>query len=143
MKVIVLVGLPGSGKSTWAEAQGITVISSDRVRQLLADDATNQRIHVEVFSTMRYLLKRRLQLGAAATIVDATNLLPVFRKPWIKIAQAFDAQIEAVYFDTPLEECLRRNAGRTRVVPAEAIIEMARKLRPPTKAEGFTRQRRP
>jgi predicted kinase len=135
MKVIVLVGLPGSGKSTWAEAQGITVISSDGVRQLLADDATNQRIHVEVFSTMRYLLKRRLQLGAAATIVDATNLLPVFRKPWIKIAQA--------YFDTPLEECLRRNAGRARVVPAEAIIEMAKKLRPPTKAEGFTRQRRP
>lgn len=139
MRVIVLVGLPGSGKSTWAAAQGITVLSSDAIRQLLADDAENQHIHGPVFGTMRYLLRRRLEVGAQATIVDATNLLPAHRKPWRKLAEQFGATVDAVYFDTPLEECQRRNAARARVVPAAAITEMAAKLRPPTVAEGFAR----
>jgi len=139
MRVLVLVGLPGSGKSTWAEAEGITVLSSDGVRQLLSDDVNNQRIHQEVFSTLRYLLKRRLQVGAAATIIDATNLLPAHRKPWITVAKSLGASVEAIYFDTPLEECQRRNAKRSRVVPPEAIAAMSAKLRPPSLREGFHR----
>ena len=107
MTVLVLVGLPGSGKSTWAAAQPITVLSSDTIRQLLAGDATNQQIHQEVFRTLRFLLRRRLELGAPATIIDATSLLPVHRKPFIKIAHSLGAHAEAVYFDTPLAECLR------------------------------------
>ena len=133
----MLVGLPGSGKSTWAESQGITVLSSDGIRELLVDDVTNQQIHGEVFGTMRYLLRRRLALGAVATIIDATNLVPAHRKPWIALARSFGAAAEAVYFDTPLEECLRRNGARRRVVPEEAIARMESKFRPPTAAEGF------
>lgn len=139
MRVIVLVGLPASGKSTWAEAQGITVLSSDAVRALLSDDETNQQIHDEVFATMRYLLRKRLRLRAPATVVDATNLLPVHRKPWIKLAKSLGAEVEAVYFDTPVEECQRRNASRARVVPAEVIAAMAARMQPPIKAEGFSR----
>lgn len=136
-RVIVLVGLPGSGKSTWAEAQGTASLSSDGVRLLLSDDMENQRIHGEVFATMRYLLRKRLDLGAAVTIVDATNLLPAHRKPWIRVARERGAEIEAVYFATPVEECLRRNAARARRVPDEVIREMAAKLSPPTLKEGF------
>ena len=139
MTVLVLVGLPGSGKSTWAAAQPITALSSDAIRQLLADDVTNQQIHHEVFRTLRFLLRRRLELGTPATIVDATNLLPLHRKPFIKLAHSLGAHAEAVYFDTPLEECLRRNATRSRAVPPEVITAMAAKLRPPTLAEGFTK----
>jgi predicted kinase len=139
MRVIVLVGLPGSGKSTWAEAQGITVLSSDGVRALLADDVANQQIHDDVFATMRYVLRKRLRLGARATILDATNLLPAHRRPWVKLAQSLGAAVEAVYFDTPVEECQRRNAARARVVPAEVIDAMAGKLRLPSKSEGFNR----
>lgn len=142
MTVLVLVGLPGSGKSTWAEAQGITVLSSDEIRQLLADDATDQQIHAQVFRTLRFLLRRRLELRAERTIVDATNLLPVHRKPWITLAASLGAEVEAIYFDTPLEECLRRNTRRARVVPANVITAMAAKLRPPTTAEGFVKVRR-
>ena len=139
MTVLVLVGLPGSGKSTWAAAQPITALSSDAIRQLLADDVTNQQIHHEVFRTLRFLLRRRLELGAPATIIDATSLLPVHRKPFIKLAHSLGAYAEAVYFDTPLEECLRRNATRSRAVPPEVITALAAKLRPPTLAEGFTK----
>lgn len=139
MRVIVLVGLPASGKSTWAEAQGTTVLSSDHVRELLSDDVTNQQIHGQVFGTMRYLLRKRLELAAPLTIIDATNLRPKHRKPWIKVAKSLGAEVEAMFFDTPLEECQRRNAARSRVVPAEVIVQMASNLRPPKTAEGFHR----
>lgn len=139
MRVIVMVGLPASGKSTWAETQGTTVLSSDHVRQLLSDDVTNQQIHGQVFTTMRYLLRKRLELAAPLTIIDATNLRPKHRKPWIKVARSMGAEVEAMFFDTPLEECLRRNAVRSRIVPAEAIFQMAATLRPPTADEGFHR----
>jgi predicted kinase len=140
-KVIVLVGLPGSGKSTWAAAQRETVLSSDAIRLLLSGDENNQSIHDRVFATMRFLLRQRLELGARVTILDATHLACAWRKPWLKLAERYGAAVEAVYFATPLEECLQRNRARTRVVPDAVIREMAAKLQVPSKAEGFVRVR--
>ena len=57
----------------------------------------------------------------------------------MKTAQLYDAEVEAVFFDTPIEICMERNAARHRIVPEEAIREMARKLRPPAFDEGFNR----
>ena len=94
-RVVLLVGLPGSGKSTWARDQGTAVLSSDDVRFLLSDDPTNQLIHGTVFATVRYLLRRRLELGRPVTYIDATNLTRQERRPYIKLAQWYDAAVEA------------------------------------------------
>lgn len=139
--VLVLVGLPASGKSTWARENGITAISSDALRELLADDATDQTIHREVFRHVRALLRTRIVIGRGCTAVDATNLTPKERKPYIEIARKLGARVEAVVFDTPLEECLKRNRGRARVVPEAAMHMMAAKLRRPSAGEGFARIR--
>jgi predicted kinase len=138
-RLIVLVGLPGSGKSHWASHQGPTVLSSDEIRRLLSDDPNNQSINGSVFATLRYLLRRRLELQAPVTYIDATNLTPKERRPYIVTAQMYGGTAEAVYFDTPPEECKRRNRGRDRVVPDEVIDSMAARLRVPTQDEGFTR----
>ena len=75
-RIVLLVGLPGSGKSTYLEKQGVTGLSSDAVRQLLADNATDQTIHARVFATLRHLLRHRLLIGRPVTYIDATHLTP-------------------------------------------------------------------
>jgi predicted kinase len=136
-RLVVLVGLPGSGKSSWAKRQNVAIISSDNVRFLLGDDENDQTIHADVFATARYILRRRLQLRRPLTILDATNLSRRERRPYIKTAQLYDCQVEAMFFDTPVEICKARNRGRERVVPDDIIDVMAGRLRTPTIDEGF------
>jgi predicted kinase len=138
-RIIVLVGLPGSGKSTWLEQRGITPLSSDFMRRLLADDITDQTIHARVFQSLRYLLRHRLAIGRPETYVDATHLTPEEREPYIQIARWYGCDAEALFFDVPLEVCLERNRARNRIVPEEAMRMMAAKLRPPRLDEGFAR----
>ena len=139
MRIVVLVGLPGSGKSTYLDQMAAAALSSDALRKLLADDETDQTIHDRVFQALRYLLRQRLALERPVTYIDATNLTPEERRPYIGIGKSYGCEVEAVYFDVPLEVCRERNARRHRVVPEDALAKMAAKLVPPSIAEGFDR----
>src|ERR1035438_6808512 len=139
MRIVVLVGLPGSGKSTYLEQLGVSGLASDAIRKLLADDETDQTIHVRVFQTLRYLLEQRLAIGRTVTYIDATNLTLEERAPYLAIGRAWGCGVEAVFFDVPLDVCQERNGRRARVVPGEALAKMAAKLAPPSVEEGFTR----
>ena len=138
-RIIVLVGLPGCGKTTFVERLRAPVLSSDHIRRLLADDENNQLIHNRVFATIRYLLRHRLAIGRPITYIDATHLTPSERRPYIILGQIYNCSVEALYFDVPVEVCKQRNRQRARVVPEEVIDRMAARLVPPSKKEGFSR----
>jgi predicted kinase len=92
-----------------------------------------------VFRALRFLLYQRIAIGRPVTYIDATNLTPGERRPYLRIGKLRKCGVEAVFFDVPLEVCRKRNGRRRRVVPDEAMVRMAAKLVPPTAAEGFTR----
>jgi predicted kinase len=137
MRVVVAVGLPGSGKSTWLEPYGARVLSSDAVREELTGDARDQSANARVFAMLRARLDERLRSGEELTYIDATNLVRRDRKPFLRMARQAGACVEAVWFDTPLAVCLERNAARERQVPAHVIELMAARLVPPSLEEGF------
>jgi len=137
--VVLAIGLPGSGKSSWFKRHSIHPLSSDLLRELLFDDAQEQRFQDLVFSNLRSMLKARLIARRPMNYVDATNLTPHDRHSWIKLAKDYGYDVQGVFFDVPLEVCLERHRRRGRVVPEDIMRKMAGKLKPPTFEEGFSK----
>ena len=137
--VVLAIGLPGSGKSSWFKRHNVVPLSSDMVRSLLFDDVREQRYQDLVFSNLRSMLKARLIAKRPMNYVDATNLTPQERQHWIKLAKDYNYEVHAVFFDVPLEVCVERHQRRDRVVPEDIMRRMAAKLKAPAFDEGFAK----
>lgn len=137
--VVLAIGLPGSGKTTWFRRRGVTPLSSDLLRNILFDDVEEQRYQGLVFSTLRSLLKARLIAHMPWNYVDATNLSSHERSQWIKMAKSFGYEVQAVFFDVPLDVCLERNSKRDRAVSEDVMRKMSERLKPPVFEEGFAK----
>ena len=137
--VVLAIGLPGSGKSSWFKRHNVVPLSSDMVRALLFDDVREQRFQDLVFSNLRSMLKARLIAKRPMNYVDATNLTPQERQHWIKLAKDYNYEVHAVFFDVPLEVCVERHQRRDRVVPEDIMRRMAAKLKAPAFEEGFAK----
>jgi predicted kinase len=138
VRLIITIGLPGSGKSTYLARLGVNAISSDEIRRLIADDPHDQTMNARIFSAVRHLIRQRIAAGRPVTYVDATHLTLWERNPYSVIARRYGCILEALFFEVPVEICIARNQARERVVPEEAIRKMAQQMIPPSKDEGFT-----
>jgi predicted kinase len=137
--VVLAIGLPGSGKSSWFKRHNVVPLSSDLIRSLLFDDVREQRFQDLVFSNLRSMLKARLIAKRPMNYVDATNLTPQERQHWIKLAKDYNYEVHAVFFDVPLDVCVERHQRRDRVVPEDIMRRMAAKLKAPAFDEGFAK----
>jgi predicted kinase len=141
-KIYILCGVPGSGKSTWARKQieeldgkGI-IISRDVIRfSMLGDDDAYFAHEDAVFDEFIKKIQEAINDQEHTSIfIDATHLNEKNRnKVLSRIWRMGDDVIIGVYFDVPLEECLRRNALRTgrALVPETVIKNMYESLTKP------------
>ena len=142
--VVVLIGAAGSGKSTLAgrlfEPQ--EVLSSDAFRAVIAGDERDQRATGAAFRAIERTLEHRLAAGLL-TVIDATDVKPADRRPWLAAAARHGIPAVAIVFDLPRATVLGQDAGRTRVVGADVIDRHLAALRrsldqDSLAAEGFT-----
>ena len=141
-KFIMLVGLPGSGKSYVAEKffAGSTVISSDAIREKMWGDANDQRDPVKVFNEMERQLIAALE-NDEDVVYDATNIHSRNRRALVrKILHNFpETECCCVVVTCSIKECKRRQNDRERKVPDEVIDRMARQFEVPFYNEGWGR----
>ena len=120
--LVLLIGASGSGKSTFASRHfdADAVVSSDRLRGLLAGDEADQQATEAAFGRLHAWLDTRLAAGALA-VVDATNVEWMRRSELVSFARHHGRPAIALALDVPLELCLARNASRQRTVRAAIV----------------------
>lgn len=120
MKAIVTVGLPASGKSTFAkqlEAQGFVRIERDIVRRELAGesfswDTWDVSREAEITEIVRGQMRDAAQAGRSIVVAD-TNLNEKHRASLLAFLEELGFEIEIVFFDVPLSVCEQRNLMRS------------------------------
>jgi predicted kinase len=128
--LVLLIGASGSGKSTFVSQHfdADAVVSSDRLRGLLAGDEADQQATAAAFGRLHAWLDSRLAAGDLA-VVDATNVEWMRRTELISLARHRGRPVIAIVLDVPLELCLARNASRQRTVRAAVIRRQHDELR--------------
>jgi predicted kinase len=127
-----LIGLPGSGKSTFAnilaEKVGGIVVSTDKIRGQLCGDEAVQGSWSEIEAEALRQIEAAVA-GQQPVIYDATNVNAEWRTAFFRLV----ARLEQIrwmgwYLELSIELCKQRNEGRDRQVPIEIIEAMAREL---------------
>jgi polynucleotide kinase-phosphatase len=144
MGLVVLIGVSGSGKSTFARThfKPTEVLSSDFCRGLVADDENDQSATPDAFDVLHYIVGTRLRRGLL-TVVDATNVQRAARASLITLAKSHDVLVDAIVLDVPESVAVERNAARPdrdfgRHVIARQHRDLQRSLSKLNK-EGFRR----
>src|SRR3954466_2699417 len=111
--LVVLVGVSGSGKSTFAAQRfgRFEVVSSDFCRGLVSDDENDQDASKDAFDVLGYIVGKRLERGLL-TVVDATNVQPASRRQLLALAKAHDVLPVAIVLDVPDGVAVARNSAR-------------------------------
>ena len=141
---IMLVGLPGSGKTTYAKEllsndPSYSYFSSDSIRKELYGDENIQGDASQVFSLMQNRAIQDLKNGLSVIIYDATNIKRKDRLGILNRVKSLkmDIQCECHIIWARLGTCIDRNNNRERVVPEEVIWRMAKQFQTPWYDEGW------
>jgi len=145
LKVYVLVGVSGAGKSTFIDSflkknPNVVVYSSDKLRAILGTSEEDQSVSGQVFSTIKYNLDRDLFQGKSV-MIDATSLNRKERKDYVVIGEKHNAEMVAYVFerdkDTIMKNQQKRKSSGGREVPEWVIDKMFSKYTRPSREERF------
>lgn len=138
--MIMLIGIPGSGKSYLAnmlsEFLGAVIHSADDLREELYGNVNDVSKNTELFDELHRRIRKDVKNGQSV-IVDATNIYNIHRKQFLHSIENIDCIKLSIYMMTPYEQCLKNNKSRKRIVPEDIIKNMWLNLEIPNKNEGF------
>jgi predicted kinase len=123
-KLIMTVGLPRSGKSTWAKKQNLPIVNPDSIRLAIHGQPFISEAESLVWTIAKYMVKSLFITGHNKVILDATNLTESRRQEW----EDDMWEIKYKYFNTSPEECKRRalNTDKAYLLPViDRMIESA------------------
>ena len=131
----MLIGFPGSGKSTYAKKlaeKGVIVVSSDELRE----DKMTQINDKKVFQKMRNIIKENLLLGKDV-VADATNVTASKRASFLNELYKIPCKKIAIWVKRDVNVCIEQNSNRENKVPNVAIYTSAKRFIEPSLDEGF------
>jgi len=130
-ELIILRGLPGSGKTTWAreylaDHPDAIRVNRDDLRAMLHGERPWSMVdEATTLAARDAVIAAALRCGRTV-VVDDTNLTRWHRQELTALAERHGASARLVVLDTPIAECIRRDALRPRPVGAARITELAR-----------------
>ena len=131
----IMVGVPASGKTRYAEEHRGVHISSDEIREDLLGDVNDQTQNGRVFNEFHTRVKEAL-LSGRSVYADATNISAKDRASY-REAMDIAWKTRAVVFAVPFNECVRRDTKRDRMVGEKVIRKIMRRFEMPFTEEGF------
>ena len=135
--LIMLVGVSGSGKTTFTEKKkDFLVFSSDKIRKECFGDECDQTHNQKVFEILHKGIKDALKAGNDC-IYDATNLNRKRRMTFLKSIQDIDCKKCCFVVATPFELCVERDKNRARSVGEKIIRRQISQFQLPLLEEGW------
>lgn len=126
MKLLMLKGLPGSGKSTHAKElarNGYVRVNKDDLRAMLNDGKWSKQNEKFVLLVRDAIIVHALEQGKSV-VVDDTNFAPKHRETFSALAKSYGATFETKFFDVDVEECIKRDLKRANSVGEKVIRQM-------------------
>ena len=129
-ELVILIGLPGAGKTTFHRERFAAThvhVSKDLWPNAPGREARQRRAIDEALA------------AGSSVVVDNTNPSAADRAALMELARARNARVIGYFFDVSTRAAVARNAGRSgrEKVPNVAIFTVAKRLQPPTIAEGY------
>lgn len=136
-KILMLKGLPASGKTTYAKtlvyAKKYKRINKDDLRAMLDDSEWSKSNEIFILHIRDMIIIEALE-DNQNVVVDDTNFAPKHEQTLRDIAKEFKASFEVKFFDTPVEECIARDLKRHNSVGSKVIMQMYNQYIQPTSA---------
>ena len=129
--VTMMSGLPGSGKDTWISKNrdDLPVVALDEIRRSLNIKPTENQGQVAQVAQEQC---RQFLRSGQSFVFNATNTMRLTRARWLDLFADYQARIEIVYLEPPLQQLIQQNKQRNNAVPEPVIRKLANKCEPPT-----------
>ena len=129
-KLIILKGVPASGKSTFAREyvkgrRDTIIVNRDSIREMCGDYWMPERENY-ITSVENFMVEKGLEKGYTV-MVDATNLNPKTMRKWRAVAEIHGVELDTKEFRISVEEALKRDNERDRKVGEKVILEFFEK----------------